>query len=83
MLFSAEYPYKLSPRSYPTWANEKERQQKVSFTQLGYDVDLFQSSGVLQIIFQAVNNPCDMREKSKLMENEVASPVEDFSESCA
>ena len=26
---SAEYPCKLSPRSYPTWAAEKERQQKV------------------------------------------------------
>ena len=27
--FAAEYPCKLSPRSYPTWALEKERQQKV------------------------------------------------------
>ena len=33
----AEYPYKLSPRSYPTWATEKDRQQKVSLV-LGYDV---------------------------------------------
>lgn len=56
---TVEYPCKLSPRSYPTWAVEKERQEK------------------------AVNAPCDMREKSKLMENEVASPVDDFFESSA
>ena len=35
--FSAEYPCKLSPRSYPTWAVEKERQEKVKKIQyLGY-----------------------------------------------
>ena len=45
LLFSAEYPCKLSPRSYPTWAAEKERQQKVSLTHIGYDVNMIQSSG--------------------------------------
>ena len=39
--FSVEYPCKLSPRSNPTWAVEKERQEKVKRIQnYGYDINI-------------------------------------------
>ena len=76
-----DYPRMLSPKEYHSWTAEKINKKSESFTN-SYKVKYV--AGCLQTHVQLFKETdCDSREKSKLMENEVASPVDEVDESSA
>ena len=76
-----DYPRMLSPKEYHSWTAEKINKKSESFSN-SYKVlccKMFAKS--CENMFKETD--CDSREKSKLMENEVASPVDEVDESTA